>query len=222
MLTLGIHTAGRACLTGLARGETLLAAAGEPIARGHEERLPALVDAALKEARKTIADITQVAVCTGPGSFTGIRVGVAYARALGLALDVPVIGLTSLHAIAASSNLNTGQALLGAKRRLPERSVWAQSFRDGHPADRPVELGTTDLATRFGAATTLAISALDEELLDDADLTGTLLIGGDDLTGLLLAAAGVEDLSDFPPVPVYARDADAALPGQAKQKAGRA
>ncbi|QPC89140.1 tRNA (adenosine(37)-N6)-threonylcarbamoyltransferase complex dimerization subunit type 1 TsaB [Mesorhizobium sp. INR15] len=86
------------------------AAAGQELGRsvldlgkGHAEHLMAVIDAALKESRAGYADLGAVAVSIGPGSFTGLRVGVSAARGLALALKIPAIGVTTLEALAAQA-----------------------------------------------------------------------------------------------------------------------
>lgn len=74
----------------------------EPMERGHAERLIPLIDATLSDAGVPLETVDRIAVTIGPGSFTGIRVALAAARGLGLALDKPVIGVGSLPALAAS------------------------------------------------------------------------------------------------------------------------
>ncbi len=71
----------------------------EPIARGHAERLMPLIGQALDEARCRYADLDLIAVATGPGAFTGIRVGLAAARGIALAAGLPCLGITSFEAV---------------------------------------------------------------------------------------------------------------------------
>ena len=66
--------------------------------RGHAEALPVMVDALIKEAGKAFADLSRIAVTIGPGSFTGIRVGISFANGLGQALEIPVLGIDTLTA----------------------------------------------------------------------------------------------------------------------------
>lgn len=101
LLTLALETSGAACAVAVARGKTWLASHHQPMARGQAEALPLMVDAALAEVGVSFAMLDQVVVTVGPGSFTGIRVGLSYARALGLALDRPVLGVDSMVAAAA-------------------------------------------------------------------------------------------------------------------------
>ena len=77
-----------------------LAEVSNDIGRGHAERLMEDVAEALKLAGISYSDLTAVACGVGPGSFTGIRIAVAAARGFGLALKIPVRGVTSLQSIA--------------------------------------------------------------------------------------------------------------------------
>ncbi len=70
------------------------------LGKGHAEHLMDVIGVALAAAGLSYADIDRVGVCVGPGSFTGVRVGVSTARGLALALKVPAVGVTSLEAIA--------------------------------------------------------------------------------------------------------------------------
>lgn len=102
MITLAIDTATNGCAACLYDGanDQTLAQQTDDIGRGHAEHLLGLIDQVLAKANRSFDDIGNVAVSVGPGSFTGIRVGVATARGLGLALDVPVAGVSTLQAIA--------------------------------------------------------------------------------------------------------------------------
>ena len=82
MIVLAIDTAGTGCYAALydSDRDIVLGAAGDDIGRGHAERLMEFVDAALDAAGTDIKAVGRIAVTVGPGSFTGIRVGVAAAR----------------------------------------------------------------------------------------------------------------------------------------------
>lgn len=77
----------------------LLAQRFEPLERGHAERLVGMVRDVLASGGVTLSDIDRLAVTVGPGTFTGVRIGLSLARGLKLALGIPVAGLTSLEAI---------------------------------------------------------------------------------------------------------------------------
>lgn len=112
-LLLSIDTAGTRCavaLSDLATGD-VLAFAEPDIGRGHAEQLMGLVEHLLDAASVRYGDIGKIAVVVGPGSFTGLRVGVAAAKGLALALSVPVVGLSSLEALA-EPHWHAGAAVL--------------------------------------------------------------------------------------------------------------
>ena len=71
--------------------------------RGHAERLMPMIDEVLALARLEVGELDLLAVTTGPGTFTGVRIGVAAARGLALALDVPLVAQNSLRVIAAKA-----------------------------------------------------------------------------------------------------------------------
>lgn len=130
MIVLAIDTAGTGCFAAVYDSATdaVLASAGADIGRGHAEQLMAFIDQALAESGKVLADMDRIAVTIGPGSFTGIRVGVAAARGFALALNVPAVGVSTLAAIAeAGRELHPGRAILAtidAKRD----ELYCQSF----------------------------------------------------------------------------------------------
>jgi tRNA threonylcarbamoyladenosine biosynthesis protein TsaB len=103
MRVLAIDTALEACAAAVLDTGTGAIAAHEslPMLRGHAEALMPLIKRVMERARLGFAEIDRIAVTTGPGSFTGLRVGIAAARGLGLAANKPVVGLTTLAAYAA-------------------------------------------------------------------------------------------------------------------------
>lgn len=102
MAMLVIETATAACSVALIEGGRVIASAHEEVGRGHAERLVPMIAALMGDAGMATADA--VLVDCGPGSFTGIRVGLAAARALGLAWSVPVRGFSALALLAATAD----------------------------------------------------------------------------------------------------------------------
>lgn len=103
MRVLAIDTALEACSAALldtGSGMTL-ARQSRPMTRGHAEVLVPLISEVMIQSEIDFAQIDRVAVTTGPGSFTGLRVGLSAARGIGLAAGKPVVGLTTLAALAA-------------------------------------------------------------------------------------------------------------------------
>ncbi|RFZ88679.1 tRNA (adenosine(37)-N6)-threonylcarbamoyltransferase complex dimerization subunit type 1 TsaB [Shinella sp. WSJ-2] len=135
MIVLAIDTAGTGCSAALydSNRDIVLGAAGEDIGRGHAERLMEFVDGALAAAGLDLPAIDRIAVTIGPGSFTGIRVGVAAARGLALALGIPAVGVSTLSALAAGRN---GPLLVAIDAKRDE--VYWQAFAaDGSEATSP-------------------------------------------------------------------------------------
>ena len=103
-LILSIQTAGEPAQVGLLRGTELLAkrtiAERLAVCRRLAEEVISLLDA----CGKKIEELGLVAVCVGPGSFTGIRIGLAAAKAMAHALGIPVVGVNTLEAIALGGN----------------------------------------------------------------------------------------------------------------------
>jgi tRNA threonylcarbamoyladenosine biosynthesis protein TsaB len=103
MRVLAIDTALAACSAAVldtANGG-VVASESLPMARGHAEALMPLLARVMKKSGLEFADLERVVVTTGPGSFTGLRVGISAARGFGVATDIPVVGVTTLSAYAA-------------------------------------------------------------------------------------------------------------------------
>ncbi len=103
MRVLGFDTTTDACSAAVWRGDCLAAHRFETLRRGHVERLVPMVTDVMAEAGVGFETLDLIAVTTGPGTFTGIRIGLAAARGFGLAASVPVAGLTSLEVLAAAA-----------------------------------------------------------------------------------------------------------------------
>lgn len=100
MKILAMDTALGACSAAIAIDDVIRAQAYEERARGHAEHLAPMVAKIFEQAEIHPQDITHIGVTTGPGTFTGQRVGLAFARAFGVAVNVPVFGITTLEALA--------------------------------------------------------------------------------------------------------------------------
>ncbi len=104
MLILAIDTALSACSVALVRDTQTLVACVEPMARGQAERLAVMVEEVMAQADLRFGDIDCIAATRGPGAFTGLRVGLAFARGLAIALDKPCIGVSTLEVLAAAAS----------------------------------------------------------------------------------------------------------------------
>jgi tRNA threonylcarbamoyladenosine biosynthesis protein TsaB len=112
-----------------------LAAMSRPMARGHADALPLMVEEAMRGVDGGFPSLARIAVATGPGSFTGIRVGLAMARAMGMALAVPVVGVSTLAAFAAPLLSEPRSGIIAATIDAHHSSVYFQLFE---PTGRPL------------------------------------------------------------------------------------
>ena len=201
----------------------------ERMARGHAERLFPMIGEALAEAGAGWEAITRIAVCTGPGSFTGVRVGVAAARGLGLSLAVPVIGVTRFEALALAATraarfvwepediriLGAEDAQRPAYGGAPVVAVAIAarggSYRQDFPRTWPDE-GAPG-AMRFEPGDPPAPPPAGSILAGDGWAEGAL--GPPDADPELLARLAAERAPGAPPAPCYLRAADAAPPREA-------
>ena len=103
MLILAIDTALDACAAGILDTDLgrMVAQESEIMKRGHAEALMPLIGRVMAQSGMPFAAVDRIAVTTGPGSFTGLRVGISAARGIGLAAERPVVGVTTLAAYAA-------------------------------------------------------------------------------------------------------------------------
>ena len=103
MRVLAIDTALAACSAAVLDTEYggIIASESRPMVRGHAEALMPLIADLMRRAELAFADIDRIVVTTGPGSFTGLRVGIAAARGIALAADKPAFGVSTLSAYAA-------------------------------------------------------------------------------------------------------------------------
>src|SRR5437762_8244755 len=102
MLLLAIDTCLPACSVALARGGEAIAWASTSTLRAHQELLAPMTRELMAGQNLTFADIDRIGVTVGPGSFTGLRVGIAFAKGLAFALGRPAVGVSALEALAAS------------------------------------------------------------------------------------------------------------------------
>jgi tRNA threonylcarbamoyl adenosine modification protein YeaZ len=213
VLLLAFDTATPAVTAAVHDGERVLAESTTLDARRHGELLMPAVTAVLSQAGATLGDVTAVAVGTGPGPYTGLRVGLVTARALGAALGVPVHGVCTLDALArAAVTPAAGREYLVATDARRKEVYWGRYSPAGERIRGP-EVGPPScldpavpaagegpwlypaafgepIGPRFPEASWLAIFAA-ERLRAHAEL--------------------------LPPTPLYLRKPDAQVPGPPKR-----
>jgi tRNA threonylcarbamoyladenosine biosynthesis protein TsaB len=220
MLLLAIDTAGPDCAAAITRpgveAPEILASSAERIGRGHAERLMPMIEAVLGEAGISFGNLDRVGATVGPGSFTGVRIGVAAARGLSLALDIPAVGIGSLDAllypVARRHRAGTGVAVLDARRG--EVYALARSLETGELIVEAAALRPAVLAEQLAdCERPLVLTG------SGAPLVATLLPASDVRIGDTPESPDIADVAALaldadalrPPSPFYARGADAKL-----------
>ena len=190
-------------------GERVLAVLSEPMERGHQERLAPLAQAVMQEAGAPFAALDRMGVTVGPGSFTGLRVGLAFAKGLGLALDRPVVGVGTLEALAASAGT---EGLVAAAVDARRAQLYLQVFLNGEALMAPDAVTLSEAAARLaelhrgGRATLLGSGA---PALRGV-IAGAVVL--ERTAPDAVAVARLAARSSEPPQPLYLRAPDARLP----------
>jgi tRNA threonylcarbamoyladenosine biosynthesis protein TsaB len=128
---LALDAAAGACSAALWRDGGIAASRYELRARGHAELLVPMVQAVMREAGLAYAALDAFAVTRGPGTFTGLRIGLAAARGFALAAGKPLVGLTTLEVLAAGVPKSLAQGAILAVLEARRDEVYAQAFDAG-------------------------------------------------------------------------------------------
>lgn len=159
----------------------------EDMAQGQAERIFPAIDELLARNGLAYKDLARIAVTTGPGSFTGLRIGLSGARGLGLALGIPVVGIPSLLALSLCAQCDPVAVLLDARR---DEAYFQLFSGPGIAVGEPQLLPMDEARRRMPPAT--------------ASITSPLV----DIAALARFAA-TADPAGYPPEAAYVRDADA-------------
>ncbi len=225
-MLLALDTATAACSAAVWDNGGVVARRFEPMARGHAERLIPMVRDVMDEAAGGAGDfraLDAIAVTVGPGAFTGVRIGLATARALGLAAARPVVGFTTLEAVAAAQ-AEIGLPLLVALE-TKRADLYVQVFAAGlQPQDAPAAVLPGDLPAAVpampiavcGDAAARAVTALQAAGRQATALDGPSLPDAAVLAALASARwpemAAACRRGGAMPQPLYLRPPDASLP----------
>ncbi len=122
-----------------------------PMQRGHAEALLPLVEDVMSAAGLGFADLDRIAVTIGPGSFTGLRIGISAARGLGLALGIPVTGVSTFLAFAAPYIAFEPRRAVAVVLDAKNEQVYLQEFgSDGTPVAEPLVAAIGEAARHLG------------------------------------------------------------------------
>jgi tRNA threonylcarbamoyladenosine biosynthesis protein TsaB len=210
---LAIDTALNGCSVAITDDTAVLACLSEPMPRGQAERLAPMVDEALRAAGLSPAQLDRVAVTRGPGSFTGLRSGLAFARSFALALGVDCVGLDTLEALRVSVDPGREASILAAigVGGTWYLAAWQQArltvapVRSDEPRNHLETLSADGNGWHLtGPAGPELASLWPKAGLFACDLPDPVALAG---------AARMLDPQQAPPVPLYLRGSDAKLPG---------
>jgi tRNA threonylcarbamoyl adenosine modification protein YeaZ len=211
VLVLAFDTATPAVTAALHDGRKVLAESTTVDARRHGELLVPTIETVLREAGAALADVTAVVAGSGPGPYTGLRVGLMTAQGLATTLGVPAYGVCTLDAVAYGSGL--AEPFLVATDARRKEVFWARysdarTRTDGPFVDRPADVPVEGLPV-VGAGVDIYPDILGSSAAPPYPYAGFLAA----LAAERLAAG--ETLG--PPRPIYLRRPDAVVPGAPKK-----
>ena len=208
-MLLAIDTCGTDCSAALydVHKDQFLFSRSDSIGRGHSEHLLDMITHELTATRCDWHDIRCVSVVRGPGSFTGLRVGLSVARALSLSLDIPCLGISVFDALNYSFGLGESLTCVLDGRR---RQFWVQSFfADGTHTD-PIGIDIDSVLefcppsiTRFVGSGSVCVSEMRDDSID--------ILSPSDKVDIESVArlSSTLDSTAAPAIPLYLRPADA-------------
>ena len=207
MVILGIEASGNSASAAVVDGGVCRGTMRLEARFGHAGVLTVEIDAMLKTAGVDYAALQYIAVGCGPGSFTGMRVGLAAAVGYGLALGVPVYGVSSLMALA---GYEAGVSVAGLSLSLMDTrrgGVFAQMFEDGKAVSRVFDAPLAELATQLRGQKLVRIRGAGAREL--GALLGVSDCREGESDGAMVARVIADalkkgaDMGDFPPSPRY-------------------
>ncbi len=213
MLILAVDTTHKACSAAIYDTEQADKQGGvcgyqyDEMPKGHAEKLPEMIHQTLAASGVSFNQIGKIVATTGPGSFSGVRIGLSAAKGFALSLDLPLVGIGSLEAVAAGVEVFlTSRVLAAFDARRNE--IYVQLFENGQSVTQPDILTPQEAALLAGDQTTIIVgSACDILMPLNTNLIKTT---ANDLPDARVAARlGAKRKTDGPVHPIYLRRADA-------------
>ena len=195
MLVLALDTTGPRCSVALTRDGEILAQKTKRMTRGQAEALAPMVMALMEAAGVGPGDIDRLAVCTGPGSFTGLRIALSYAKGFALPRKLPIVGVDALRIARAAHADSRTHSLWGYAVDVRRGEFMAVVHSHDEIVEGPRLMSLEEMQR---IADDLQIGFADASKVDIATLA---------------RMAAALDPADYPAVPLYARAPDAKLPG---------
>ena len=153
MLTLAFETSAKAASVALTENGKLLGESYQNTGLTHSQTLMVMAEDLLKQCGKTVSDVTAVAVAEGPGSFTGVRIGVAAAKGFAWGRQIPCYGVSTLEAMAVSLGVYEGHicACMDARRNQVYNALFYVNCGTPERITQDRAIALSDLATELKA-----------------------------------------------------------------------
>ncbi len=202
------HAACSVCVFDTDRNRAL-SLISEPMQRGHAERLTDMAHEAVVSAGISFADIERLAACSGPGTFTGVRIGLAFVRGLSLVLKVPVVGITTFAALAESCRAVSAAQDIWVVQDARRGEVYLQGFdAEGNSAHPATVLGVSEAGALLNDKSGLVVGS-GAGLIELRE--GLMASGVSSIPDAVMIARLAGQVADTgaPAVPFYLRKPDA-------------
>ena len=222
MKILAFDTALRTCSVAVWIDGWVQARSFEPRCRGHAEVLIPMINQVCTSASVKMADMDRLAVTVGPGTFAGVRIGIAAARGLAVSLSLPLVGITTLEAVAAgaAARLRTAEGHVTVLFDARRGQIYAQSFDPALEALAPPRVALpnevlADLPPGAGVLVGDGVALLGDQMAQArGDLRAIVDESHPDAAVIAKLAAKCEPAppGSGAPSPLYLRPPDAKLP----------
>ncbi|MBX4335479.1 tRNA (adenosine(37)-N6)-threonylcarbamoyltransferase complex dimerization subunit type 1 TsaB [Bartonella raoultii] len=215
MLILAIDTASIYCAVALVHHKSVIARLSEHMNKGHAEKLIGYIAKITAQTNITLDQVNRIAVNIGPGSFTGVRVGVSTARALSLALKIPAVGVSALEALAAQIRKTNTASTISVVMEAGREGFYHQNFNKdltplGTPGLKTIEQIIKDLPQQTqltGPAADIVTMYMKHNKVNKEIIRDPTLCEAADILCYAYLAANKQPQDR--PRPLYLRNADA-------------
>jgi tRNA threonylcarbamoyladenosine biosynthesis protein TsaB len=209
---LAVDTALGACSAAVIEDKRVLAHRHQLMDRGHAEALAPMVEETMRDAGIAFSDLGRLAVTTGPGTFTGQRVGLAFMRGLRIALHLPLAGITTLAAMAEAAKAETGLTRAIALHDARRDEVYLE-IGDALPPCVMLFDEAIDVLRNLPADEPIAVAGTAASRVCDALAKRFILSSVLQPDALWVARLAMKmEAANHPPRPLYLRAPDAKLP----------
>jgi len=213
---LAIDTALNSCSAGVldSGSSEILARESLEMTRGHAEALLPLIDRVMSKIEGGFESLDRVAVTVGPGSYTGLRVGISAARAIGFAANLPVVGVTTLSALLAPLMSAEARGLIAAAIDAKHGQVYFQAVSGtGRGVVAPCLISVRDAVRQIGAGPAALVGSGAPMIAAGATSQGIEINAVESPSapdiGWVAQLGAIADPSQALPKPLYLRGADA-------------